>query len=150
MRLTGRGAILCLFAACFLSIVAAGWLSAGVLAGVTFAVGCAAIARYVKPRDLLPVSVCPPLVFFVACVCAKALTSAGTGSAVEGTLITLASSAPWLFGGTALTVLIALRRGLAGNVRELRAGLRGEAGVQRRGAASGRGGPRADRTPGWY
>jgi len=96
------------------------------LADATFVAACVAVACYAKPSDLLPVAVCPPLAFFVACVCAKLATSAGGTSAAEGTLVTLATSAPWLFLGTAVTILIGLRRGLLDNIRDLRRGLQGE------------------------
>jgi hypothetical protein len=89
-------------------------------------VACILMACYVKPSDLLPVTVCPPLAFFVACVCDKLITSSGGTAAAEGTIVTLATSAPWLFLGTAVTVLIGLRRGLLGNIRDLRQGLRGK------------------------
>ncbi|HEY4701404.1 MAG TPA: DUF6542 domain-containing protein, partial [Streptosporangiaceae bacterium] len=62
------------------------------------------------------------------CVLAKLVSSSGGTSAAEGTLVTLATSAPWLFIGTALTIVIGLRRGLLGNIRELRQGLRGNPG----------------------
>ena len=128
VRLTGRGAILGLFVLSFLGILVSGWLSTGVLADLLFLLGCWAMACYTKPRDLLSVSVSPPLAFFFACVLAKLASSSGGTSAAEGTLVTLATSAPWLFAGTALTIVIALRRGLLDNIRELRAGLQGEPG----------------------
>jgi hypothetical protein len=112
----------------FLGILVSGWLSTGVLADLLFLGGCGAMARYTKPRDLLSVSVSPPLAFFFACLLAKLVSSSGGTSAAEGTLVTLATSAPWLFAGTALTIVIALRRGLLDNIRELRAGLQGNPG----------------------
>lgn len=105
-----------------------GWLNWGLLADVTFVLACLAVAWYAKPTDLLTVSVCPPLAFFIACVGAKLATSAGGASAAEGTLVTLATSAPWLFLGTGLTILIGLRRGLLDNIRALRQNLHGEPG----------------------
>jgi uncharacterized protein DUF6542 len=141
LRLTGRGAILGLFVLMFLAILVSGWLSTGVLADLLFLLGCGAMAWYTKPGDLLSVSVSPPLAFFFACVLAKLVTSSGGTSAAEGTLVTLATSAPWLFAGTAVTIVIALRRGLLDNLRDLRAGLQGtpagkaartEEGVRRR------------------
>ena len=126
VRLTGRGAILALLVLSFLGVIVSDWLGWGMLADATFVTACVVIACYAKPSDLLPVAVCPPLAFFVACVCAKLATSAGGISAAEGTLVTLATSAPWLFLGTVLTILIGLRRGLLGNIRDLRQGLRGE------------------------
>jgi hypothetical protein len=128
LRLTGRGAILCLFVLSFLGILLSGWLGTGVLADVFFLLGCCGIAWYTKPSDLLSVAVSPPLAFFFACVLAKLASSSGGTSAAEGTLVTLATSAPWLFAGTALTIVIALRRGLLDNIRELRQGLQGTPG----------------------
>ena len=92
----------------FLGLIVSDWLDWGMLADATFVAACVVIACYAKPSDLLPVAVCPPLAFFVACVCAKLATSAGGTSAAEGTLVTLATSAPWLFLGTAVTILIGL------------------------------------------
>ena len=125
LTLTGRGAILGLFLLLFLGILMSGWLGTGVLADLLFVIGCGTMAWYTKPRDLLSVSVSPPLAFFFACVLAKLITSSGGTSAAEGTLVTLATSAPWLFAGTALTIVIALRRGLLDNIRELRQALQG-------------------------
>jgi hypothetical protein len=126
IRLTGRGAILALVALTFLGLLGSDLVGWGLLSNVTFLAACIAIACYAKPTDLLPVTVCPPLAFFVACVCAKLITSAGGTSAAEGILFTLANSAPWLFLGTAVTIVIALRRGLLDNIRELRHGLQGQ------------------------
>jgi hypothetical protein len=126
LRLTGRGAILALFGLTFLGLLLADWMGWGMLGDATFVAACIVIASYAKPGDLLTVVVCPPLVFLAACVCAKVITSAGGTSAAEGTLVTLADSAPWLFIGTVLTVLIALSRGLPDNIRDLRRGLHGD------------------------
>ncbi|HEY0719192.1 MAG TPA: DUF6542 domain-containing protein [Streptosporangiaceae bacterium] len=128
LRLTGRGAILCLFLLSFVGIALSGWLSTELVADVLFLTGCGAMAWYTKPSDLLPVTVSPPLAFFFACLLAKLISSSGGTSAAEGVLVTLATSAPWLFAGTALTIVIALRRGLLENIRELRRGLRGTPG----------------------
>jgi hypothetical protein len=128
IRLTGRGAILCLFVLCFVGILVSGWLGTGMVADALFVAGCGAMAWYAKPSDLLTVAVAPPLAFFFGCVLAKLASSSGGTSAAEGTLVTLATSAPWLFIGTALTIVIGLRRGLLGNIRELRQGLQGNPG----------------------
>ncbi len=126
VRLTGRGAILALFGLTFLGLLLAAWLGWGLLGDITFVAACLVIASYAKPSDLLPVVVCPPLVFLIACICAKIITSTGGASTAEGTLVTLGNSAPWLFIGTVLTVLVALGRGLLGNIRNLRRSLHGE------------------------
>jgi hypothetical protein len=146
VRLTGRGAILALLLISFLGLIVSDWLGWGLLADVTFVGACVVIACYAKPTDLLPVTVCPPLAFFVACVCANLAMSSGGTAAAEGTIVTLATSAPWLFLGTAVTILIGLRRGLLDNVRDLRRGLKGEPevplpGTGRRAAGGGSGGP---------
>jgi len=118
--------VLSLFGLTFIGLLLADWMGWGVLGDATFVIACILIVAYAKPSDLLTVVVCPPLVFLGACVCAKVITSAGGTSAAEGTLVTLGDSAPWLFVGTILTILIALGRGLLGNIRELRQGLRGD------------------------
>jgi hypothetical protein len=146
VRLTGRGAIVALLVLSFLGLTVSDGLGWGMFANGTFVVACILIACYVKPSDLLPVTVCPPLAFFVGCVCDKLITSTGGTAAAEGTLVTLANSAPWLFLGTAVTILIGLRRGLLDNIRDLRRGLRGEPDGPlpprgRRAAGSGSGGP---------
>ena len=147
VRLTGRGAILALLVLSFLGLIVSDGLGWGVFADGMFVVACIVIACYTKPGDLLAVTVCPPLAFFVACVGEKLITSAGGTSAAEGTLVTLATSAPWLFLGTGVTILIGLRRGLLDNIRELRRGLRGDPDgpwpARGRTARSGPGGPLA-------
>ena len=52
-------------------------------------------------------------------------------------ILTLAAAAPWLFGGEALGLVLALFRGLPQYIRDLHAGLRGPVGP-------GAGGPWAD------
>ncbi|MGO9782687.1 MAG: DUF6542 domain-containing protein [Streptosporangiaceae bacterium] len=126
IRLTGRGGILALMVLAFLGLLGSDLVGWGLLSNVTFVAGCIAIASYARPTDLLPVTVCPPLAFFVACVCSNLITSSDGTSAAEGILVTLADSAPWLFLGTALTIVIALRRGLLDNIRVLRHGLQGQ------------------------
>ncbi len=106
-RLTGRGAIVALFLLCFLSLLT-GW---SVLADATFVCGCGVVTYYTKFAGLRNVVVCPPLVFLAGCICAKAVTSSGRLAVAEGILVTLGTSAPWLFIGTGLTIAIALGRG---------------------------------------
>ena len=85
----------------FLSLLVATWLHWGLLAGAGFVIGSVAAAWYTKPRDLLTAVVSPPLLFFCALICVKALTAKGSMalSTVEGTALTLANVAPWLFAG---------------------------------------------------
>ena len=125
-RLTGRGAIAGMLLVFFIGVLAASWLHWGLLAGLSFVGGSAAAAWYTKQRDLLTVAVSPPLLFFVVVVCVKALTAAGNTalSTVEGTALTLANVAPWLFTGVVASLIIAWFRGLPRCVAELRRDLR--------------------------
>ncbi len=110
----------------FIGVLAASWLHWGPLAGLSFLAGSAAAAWYTKRRDLLTVAVSPPLLFFIVVVCVKALTASGSTllSTVEGTALTLANVAPWLFAGLVLALIIAWFRGLPRCVAELRRDLR--------------------------
>jgi hypothetical protein len=124
--LTGRGAVMVMLAVFVLGLLVASWMGWPVLAGASFVVGSAAAVVYVRPGDLLVVTVVPPLVFGVALVGVKAATATGSMvlSVAEGAAITMAEVAPWLFAGMALTLVIAWARGLRGCVRELRQDLR--------------------------
>jgi hypothetical protein len=123
-RLTGRGGVVAVFAACFLGLLLADWANWGELADAVFFMASSLTAYYVRPSGLLPVVVSPPLLFFSACVLEKALTSSGLLTAFSGTVVALANSAGWLFAGTGLTIFIALLRGLRSEVRYLVVALR--------------------------
>ncbi|MCT9932672.1 hypothetical protein N5079_20940 [Planotetraspora sp. A-T 1434] len=120
LRLTARGAIAVLFVITLLGQV--------FLPGPAFVAGCVAAALLVQPRDLLPLVVTPPLVFFAATAFVELVRSMGSGSMLQtlglGLLTALSAGAPWLFGGSALMLAIAWPRGLPANVRELRQDLR--------------------------
>lgn len=118
-QLTGRGAVLGMFAACFLGLLMADWLDWRALAGAVFFTCSGLAAFYVRPGSLLPVAVSPPCAFFLACACEKAITGTGAASALDGTVTALADSASWLFAGTALTLAIAIGRGLVPQIRRL-------------------------------
>ena len=126
IALTGRGAIAGMLLLFLVSLLVASWLQWGVLAGASFVIGSVAAAWYTRPRDLLAVAVSPPLLFFCALVCVKAVTAQGAAiiSTVEGTALTLANVAPWLFAGVILYLIVAWARGLPRCVTELRHDLR--------------------------
>jgi Domain of unknown function (DUF6542) len=111
IKLTGRGAVVALFAACFLSLLIAAWTGWSAFADVMFVMTCGVVTCYTRVSGLRAVVVCPPLAFLTGSVLAQVLTAPDTFSAVEGILVTLGSSALWLFTGTALVVAIALGRG---------------------------------------
>ena len=132
LRLTGRGAVLLIFVLCVLGTYVAEvshWTPAG---GVAYVVACALASWYVKPGHLLTTVVTPPLLFAIAVICVKAAAAAGTvlTATTEGTLLTLGNDALWLFAGTVLALVIASARGLRTDIRELRAGLRGDPGAR--------------------
>jgi hypothetical protein len=109
-----------------LGLLVASWLGWPVLAGASFVIGSVAAVFYVRPGDLLMVTIVPPLLFGIALVAVKAATATGSValSVAEGMAITMAEVAPWLFAGVVLTLVIAWARGLRGCVRELRQDLR--------------------------
>ena len=111
VTLTGRGAAVTLFAACFLGLLAATRTGWSAVADVIFVMTCGLVACYTRASGLRGVVVCPPLAFFAGSVLAQLLTAPDAFSAATGILITLGLSAPWLFTGTALAVVIALGRG---------------------------------------
>jgi hypothetical protein len=111
-----------MFVVFFLGLLLASWLHWSPLAGGSFVLGCGAAARWTKPRDLLSVVVSPPALFLIALLGVKALTATGNVliSVAEGTVLTLADIAPWLFAGVAVSLIIAFFRGLPQCIRDLR------------------------------
>jgi hypothetical protein len=147
LALTGRGAVAGMLVLFFVILLVATWLQWGFLAGASFLIGSVGAAWYTKRRDLLTVAVSPPLLFFAALVCVKALTAKGSTiiSTVEGTALTLANVAPWLFAGVVLSLIVAWVRGLPQCVADLRRDLRPGLPGPRPGSArttAGRGGYR--------
>ena len=134
--MTARGAAVAMFALFFLGTLMAGWLHLALLTGLSFVAGCVLAARYTRRDGLLTVAVTPPLLFMIALVCTELLTSHADTvrhtltSAAEGTILTLAAVAPWLFTGVVAGLVIALFRGLPQCIRYLRAELRGDAGLR--------------------
>ncbi len=125
-RLTGRGAVLTMAGVFLIGLLLAAWLGWAVLAGLAFVAGCVLAARYAAATALLTVVVSPPLLFLVAVILVSAVTVPGGLflSVVVGSVVTLASVAPWLAVGMFLTIVITWIRGLPGCIRELRRELR--------------------------
>jgi hypothetical protein len=129
---TARGALVAMFALFFFSSLVAGWLDLGFVTGFSYAAACVLAPYLASRRALLHVVVAPPAIFVIALLVTQVLTAQGTSrhgrvmSVLEGTALTLAATAPWLITGTALGVVVAIRRGLLGCVRQLRSELRGE------------------------
>ena len=89
ITLTGRGAVVALFAACFLSLLIAAWTGWSVFADVMFVMTCGVVTCYTRASGLRAVVVCPPLAFFAGSVLAQLITASDTFSAAEGILVTL-------------------------------------------------------------
>jgi hypothetical protein len=134
--MTARGAVLAMLSLFFPGTLTAGWLHFASLTGISFVAGCVLAARYTRREGMLTAVVAPPLVFFVALVSSELLTSHENTightltSAVEGTVLTLAAVAPWLFAGVLIGLVIAMFNGLPQCVRDLRTELRGDAGLR--------------------
>lgn len=118
-RLTGRGGVTVVFGTCFLGLLLADWAHWAELADAVFFMASSLTAYYVRPGSLLPVAVSPPLLFFGAAMLEKTVTASGMLGAFEEMLATLDDAAWWLFAGTALTVAIALVRGLRHEIAAL-------------------------------
>ncbi len=125
IQLTARGSVLGLFLACFLTLLLADWTGWRAIADLAFVAGGGAAAWYTKRGALLPLAVSPPIIFLAACVCAELLTASSTFTTATGIFVTLGTSTPWLFIGTALVLVVALGRGLAGEISDIVADLRG-------------------------
>jgi hypothetical protein len=101
------------------------------LAGFGFAAGSALAAGVVRRADLLIVSTMPPIVFLLAITCAELITahlshaSGSLGRIGAGIFLTLSAAAPWMLGGLAGALAIAVLRGLPQRVRDLRTDLAG-------------------------
>jgi len=116
-----------------LAAVSAAALHADALAGFGFAAGSAVTAGCTRRTELLLVVTTPPAIFLAALTCGELITMHMDHVAPSPTLVganvflTLSATAPWLFGGVAGAMAIAIIRGLPGCLRDLRAGLSGQA-----------------------
>jgi hypothetical protein len=117
VKLTGRGAVTGMFVASLLGLLVAAWTGWTAVADAMFVMSCGVVTYYTRAGGLRAVMVSPPLTFLAGLVCAQLITAPDTFSAAEGILVTLATSAPWLFTGTALTIAIAFGRGYRPNLR---------------------------------
>ena len=123
IKLTARGAVVGLFVASLLGLLVAAWTGWTAVADAMFVMSCGVVAYNTRVPGLRTVMVSPPLTFLAGLVCAELITAPDSFSAAEGILVTLATSAPWLFTGTALTIAIAFGRGYRPTMR-MPAGMR--------------------------
>ncbi|TQN32865.1 hypothetical protein FHX37_2851 [Haloactinospora alba] len=136
-RLTARGAVLALTATSFLAVVAAGMSGNPLASEIAFPAACALAVLLVRDGDLLPLAASPPLAFGVATLAAHTVLNLNSDSVASGVAVgvttTLAATAPALFLGTALVLVVALVRGMPGEVRELNDAFHGRRPRARRG-----------------
>ncbi|GHC93111.1 hypothetical protein GCM10007079_42150 [Nocardiopsis terrae] len=122
-RLTGRGGVLLIVVFSFAGTMIAHLASVTTAPGLAFTIACLVTASLVRPGDLLSLSVSPPIAYFAAVVAAESLLALGNEGFARVLILGLASRlaevAPWLFLGTALVLVIAVFRGLPGNLRTL-------------------------------
>jgi hypothetical protein len=130
-RLESAGVLGSLLAAFLVSCLLASWLHNDVVAGLGFCAAACVAAGCARPQSQLGLVVSVPAIFLTAEVVAQLAVEPtfkhhGTLLPVaEGTLLTLAGVAPWLFAGTAASLVIAMFRGLPQCVRSLRSDLTG-------------------------
>jgi hypothetical protein len=130
---TVRGAMVAMFGIFLFCNLLASWLNFGVLTGLGYVASCVLAPFLVRRHAQLHVVVAPPAIFMAVVILTQVLTAQGTSrhgrvlSVLEGTVLTLAAVAPWLFAGTALGAGASATRGLRQCVREAVAEFRGEA-----------------------
>ncbi|MGH3389654.1 MAG: DUF6542 domain-containing protein [Actinomadura sp.] len=126
ITLTGRGGIVVIFSITLLGALLGGEsvLDVGMLAGLSFVIGCVLAAVATRRADLLTIAASPPLSFFLVMLAASIIGALGGGALLQGVFVGLVTGltagAPWLFLGTLLVVAITLPRGLLACLRELR------------------------------
>jgi len=118
--------VLAVFGACVVGCFIASWTRWDAFAGWVFFMASGLAVYYVRPGVLLPVVVSPPVLFLLACVCAKLATAPGLLTAMSSAVVTLAGTAGWMITGMVLAVVIALGRGVTHEVRDLVAAFRSE------------------------
>lgn len=133
MRLTVRGCVVLMLLVFLVSDLLGSRLSWAWLDGAGYAVGCLLAVSYARREALLLVSTSPPALFLVALVTAELVTATGSTllATAEGTLLALATCAPWLFGVTVAGLILATARGLPQCVRDLKGELGGQDGRTR-------------------
>jgi hypothetical protein len=97
------------------------------LGGLGYAAGCALAVTYARREALLVVVTTPPAIFLAALITAELVTAGGSTmlATAEGTILTLAATAPWLIGVTVACVAAAMVRGLPRCVQDLRTAVAG-------------------------
>lgn len=136
VRLTVRGCVVLMLLVFLVSDLLGNKLGWGWLDGLGYGAGCLLAVAYARREALLLVATAPPALFLIALVIVELVTATGSTllATAEGTLLALATCAPWLFVMTVAGLALAIRRGLLQCIRDLKGELGGQAGYQPPGA----------------
>jgi hypothetical protein len=116
--LAGVYGMCAIFGACLFGLLIAAWTGWAELSYATYFMASSLTAYYVRRGNLFPVVASAPLLFLLACLSASVLLPSLA-------LITeLGGVAWWMLGGMALTIAIAVARGLRSEIRDLLSGIR--------------------------
>jgi hypothetical protein len=129
LRLTGRGSLALMALVFLIASLIAAWSHVAWLGGLGYAAGALAAVGYARRESLLAVVTTPPALYLGMLVIAQLLTATGRSTvlaALEGTLLALAATAPWLLVGTLVYLAAAMLRGLPRCVADLRLAIAGE------------------------
>jgi len=129
--MNARAAVVAMFFIFLLTNLSADWLHVVALTGFGFAAGTIAAAARTRRKHLLLVTTTPPAIFLAAVLAGELITlhldhvTATPGLVLADVFLTLSTAAPWMFGGVAGALVIAMIRGLPRCIRDLRAQLTG-------------------------
>jgi hypothetical protein len=128
VRLTVRGCVVLMLLVFLVSDLIGSSLGWGWLDGVGYGAGCLLAVAYARREALLLVATAPPALFLIALVTAELVTATGSTllATAEGTLLALATCAPWLFVVTVAGLALAMKRGLLQCIRDLKGELGGQ------------------------
>ena len=129
--MNARAAVVAMFFIFLLTNLSADWLHVVALTGFGFAAGTIAAAGRTRSKHLLLVTTTPPAIFLAAVLAGELITlhldhvTATPGLVLADVFLTLSTAAPWMLGGVAGALVIAMIRGLPRCIRDLRAQLTG-------------------------
>lgn len=130
LRLTGRGSLALMALVFLIASLIAAWSHVAWLGGLGYLAGALLAVGYARRESLLAVVTTPPTMYLGMLVIVQLLTTTGRSAglaALEGTLLALAATAPWLLVGTVAYLAAAMLRGLPRCVADLRLAIGGEA-----------------------
>ena len=127
VRLTVRGCVVLMLLVFLVSDLLGSKLGWGWVDGAGYGAGGLLAVAYARREALLLVVTAPPALFLIALVTVELMTATGSTllATAEGTLLALATCAPWLFVVTVAALALGVRRGLLQCIRDLKGELGG-------------------------